>query len=169
MKVFETEEHEIAVLIRRIDLLLSKARRNELVHLGVTPAQAGVLHFTQMFKTPCTIIQLWQSMGRSNSSMVGIINRMERKDLIKRQVDYQNKKYTRILLTSKGKALYEKAVKLSAFVTIISSLPEEDKRKLKLYLDTLSEAAREVLEEQQSSKRKIRRGEDSASSKVVPQ
>jgi DNA-binding MarR family transcriptional regulator len=167
MKVLETEEHEIAVLIRRIDLLLSKARRNELVHLDITPAQAGVLHFVQMFEKPCTIIQLRQSMGRSNSSIVGIINRMERKGLIKRQVDFRNKKYTRILLTSKGKTLYEKAVKLSAFVAIISSLPKEDRQRLKLYLKALSETARKVLEEQQNSKRKIRKGEDSAFSKVA--
>jgi len=148
MTNFESVEHKIAVLIRRVDLLISKARRNELVHLGITPAQAGVLHFTQMLKAPCTIIQLRQLMGRSNSSMVGIINRMERDGLIKRQVDRQNKKYTRIFLTSKGKTLYEKAVKLSTFITIISNLPEEDKRKLKLYLSTLSKAARKVLEEQ---------------------
>ena len=67
MKVLVTEEHEIAVLIRRIDLLLSKTRRNELEHLGITPAQAGVLHFTQMFEKPCTIVQLRKSMGRSTA------------------------------------------------------------------------------------------------------
>jgi len=160
MTDFESEEHKIAVLIRRVDLLISKARRNELVHLGITPAQAGVLHFAQMLETPCAIIQLRQLMGRSNSSMVGIINRMERDGLITRQVDRQNKKYTRILLTSKGKTLYEKAVKLNTFVTIISSLPEEDKRKLKLYLSTLSKAARKVPEEQRNSKRKLLKGED---------
>lgn len=163
MKVLETEEHEIAVLIRRIDLLLSKARRNELVHLSITPAQAGVLHFTQIFEKPCTIIQLRQSMGRSNSSMVGIINRMERKGLVKRQVDCQSKKYTRVLLTEKGKVLYEEAVSLSGFLTIISSLPKEDRQRLKMYLNALAKAAQKVLEEQQNSKRKI------ASSKVAPQ
>jgi DNA-binding MarR family transcriptional regulator len=148
MRVFETEEHEIAVLIRRIDLLLSKARRNELVHLSITPAQAGVLHFTQMFEKPCTIIQLRQLMGRSNSSMVGIINRMERNGLIKRQVDSQSKKYTRVLLTEKGKVLYKEAVSLSGFLTIISSLPKEDRQRLKLYLNALTKAAQKVLEEQ---------------------
>jgi len=148
MTVFETEEHEIAVLIRRVDLFMSKARRNELVHLGVTPAHAGVLRFAQQFKKPCTIQQLRQSMGRSNSSMVGIINRMERNGLIKRQVDSQNKKYTQIIVTSKGKTLYDKAVGLSAFVTIISSLPKEDRKKLKQYLNNLSKVAQKVIEEQ---------------------
>jgi DNA-binding MarR family transcriptional regulator len=167
MKVLETEEHEIAVMIRRIDLLISKARRNELEHLSITPAQAGVLHFTQMFKEPCTIIQLRRSMGRSNSSMVGIINRMENQGLIRRQVDSQSKKYTRVLLTEKGKAIYEEAVSLNGFLTIISSLPKEDRQRLKLYLNALAETARKVVEEQ-NSKRRIREGEYSVSSKAVP-
>jgi DNA-binding MarR family transcriptional regulator len=165
MEVLVTEEHEIAVLIRRIDLLLSKTRRNELEHLGITPAQAGVLHFTQMFEKPCTIVQLRKSMGRSNSSMVGIINRMERSGLIKRQVDSQSKKYTRVLLTERGKALYEEAVSLNGFITIISSLPKEDRQRLKLYLTALTEAARKVLEEQQNSRKKTHKRERSVSSK----
>jgi DNA-binding MarR family transcriptional regulator len=148
MTIFESEEYKIAVLLRGVDFLISRARRNELAHLGITPAQSGVLRFAHMLKAPCTIIQLRQLMGRSNSSMVGIINRMERDGLIKRQVDHKNKKYTRIIPTSKGKALYEKAVKLSTFITIISSLPEEDRQRLKLYLNALTKAARKVLEEQ---------------------
>jgi len=154
MTAFETEEHKIAVMLRGVSLLMSRARQNELAHLGITPAHAGVLHFAQKFETPCTMQQLRQSMGRSNSAMVGIINRMERDGLIKRQVDHQNKKYTRILLTSKGEALYEKAVNLSVFTTIISSLPREARQKLILYLNTLDKTAREVLEEQQNLKRK---------------
>jgi DNA-binding MarR family transcriptional regulator len=165
MEVLVTEEHEIAVLIRRIDLLLSKTRRNELEHLSITPAQAGVLHFIQMFEKPCTIIQLRRSMGRSNSSMVGLINRMERKGLIKRQADSQSKKYTRVLLTERGKALYEEAVSLNAFTTIISSLPQEDRQRLKLYLNALTEEARKVLGEQQNSRKKTRKREYSASPK----
>lgn len=167
MTVFESEEHEIAVLIRRLDLFMSKARRNELVHLGITPAQAGVLNFAQKFETPCTILQLRNSMGRSNSSMVGIINRMERNGLIKRQTDSHNKKYTRIILTSKGKAIYEKAVRLSAFLTIISSLPKKDRAKLKLYLNTLNKVAHKVLDEQYRAKNQ--REEDLAPAEVVSQ
>jgi len=100
--------------------------------------------------------------------MVGIINRMERRGLIKRQVDSQSKKYTRVLLTEKGKALYEEAVSLNGFITIISSLPKEDRQRLKLYLNALTKAARKVLEEQQNSKKKTRKREYSVSSKVAP-
>lgn len=77
--------------------------------------------------------------------MVGIINRMERKGLIKRQVDSESKKYTRIILTEKGKNLYNQAVSLTAFAAIVSSLPKEDRQRLRSYLETLSTAAQNVL------------------------
>jgi DNA-binding MarR family transcriptional regulator len=145
---FESEEHEISVMLRHVVLLMTKARRNELAHLGITPPQIGVLHFAQKFKTPCTVIQLREMMRRSNSSLVAIINRLERKGLLKRGADSQSKKYTRIFLTEKGKDVYKKAVDLSAFNTIVSSLPEEDQQRLKSYLITLNDASQKILEEQ---------------------
>ncbi|MFP3975823.1 MAG: MarR family winged helix-turn-helix transcriptional regulator [Dehalococcoidia bacterium] len=145
MPLQEYEEHQIARMLRHVSLLMTKARQNELAHLGVTPSQVGVLHHAQMFDTPCTIIQLRELMRRSNSSMVGIINRMERKGLIKRQVDSESKKYTRIILTEKGKNLYNQAVSLTAFAAIVSSLPKEDRQRLRSYLETLSTAAQNVL------------------------
>jgi hypothetical protein len=77
----------------------------------------------------------------------------------------QSKKYTRVLLTERGKALYEEAVSLNVFITIISSLPKEDRQRLKLYLTALTEAARKVLEEQQNSRKKTHKRERSVSSK----
>lgn len=148
MTLFESDEHEIAVMLRQIVLLMTKARRNELAHLGITPPQIGVIHFVQKFQTPCTVIQLRESMRRSNSSMVAIINRMERKGLVKRQKDSRSKKYTRIFLTDKGKDIYKKAVDLGSFTTIVSSLPQEDQQRLKSYLTTLGEATQKILEKQ---------------------
>lgn len=145
---FESEEHEIVVMLRHVDLAITNARRNELAHLGITPPQIGILYFTQKYQTPCTVLKLRQLMRRSNSSLVAILNRMEQKGLIKREKDSGSKKYTRILLTEKGGDVYERAVNLSAFNTIVSSLPEEDRKRLKSYLDTLNEAAERLLEKQ---------------------
>lgn len=147
MTVFESEEREIAVLLRHVVLIMTKARRNELAHLDITPPQIGVLHFVQKFQTPCTIIQLRKLMRHSNSALVAIINRMERKGLIKRQPDPQSRRYTRVLITEKGKDVYERAANLSAFITIVSSLPEDDQQRLKSYLVTLTEAAQKFLGE----------------------
>jgi DNA-binding MarR family transcriptional regulator len=145
MTVFESEEYEIAMLVRRVSLMMHRARQNELMHLGLTPVQVGVLHFAQNLEEPCTIKQLLKFLYRRNSSMVGIINRMERDGLVQRQVDNRSKKHTQILITKKGAALYRKAINISAFTTIIDSLPKEDMSRMKQYLSTLNNAAEELL------------------------
>lgn len=145
MTLFESEEYKIAMLVRRVSLMMHRARQNELKHLGLTPVQVGVLHYTQKLEKPCTIKQLREFLYRSNSAMVGIINRMERDGLVQREVDSQSKKHTRILVTNKGKALYKKAANLSAFTTIITSIPKEDRQRLELIFNTLNNAAQKLL------------------------
>lgn len=157
MTFYESEEHEIAVRLRHINLLMTKVRRNELTHLGTTPQQIGVMRFMQKFQTPCTIIQLREAMQRSNSSLVAIINRLERKGLIERHPDSKNKNYTRVLVTEKGKELYRRAVDLNAFKIIVSSLHGEDIKKLKSYIETMISTAEKTLQEQQNSKNKKRK------------
>jgi DNA-binding MarR family transcriptional regulator len=147
MTLWESVEHEIVVLLRHLDLTYTKARRNELAPLGITPPQIGVLHFVQKFQEPCTIVQLRKVMRHSNSALVALINRMERKGLLKRQPDPASKKYTRIHLTEKGRAIYKRAMGLDSFITIVSNLPEDDQQKLKSYLVTLTEATQRLLGE----------------------
>jgi DNA-binding MarR family transcriptional regulator len=149
---YESEEHEIAVRLRHINLLMTKARRHELVHLGTTPQQVGVLRFVQKFQTPCTIIQLREAMHRSNSSLVNIINRLERKGLVERHPDSESKKFTRLFVTEKGKKLYQEAVNLNAFHSIISGLPLNDIKNLKSYIETMIDVAEKMLDEQAKAK-----------------
>lgn len=149
--VYESEEYKIAMLIRHVDLSITKARRNEMEFLGVTPPQMGILHFAMKFQPKCTVLTLRQHMLRSNNSLVAILNRMEKKELIERKPDPRNKKFTRITVTAKGEALYRQAMNLSSFSTIISSLPQQDREKLKEYLYVLGKSAMNVLVEQRDS------------------
>jgi DNA-binding MarR family transcriptional regulator len=167
MTFYESEEHEIAVRLRHIDLLMTKARRNELAHLGTTPQQIGVMRFMQKFQTPCTIIQLREAMKRSNSSLVAIINRLERKGLIERQTDSKSKKYTRVFVTEKGKELYKQAVELKAFNVIISSIPKEERQSLKSYIEIMIDAAEKQLKEQPNKKSKLIERKTAPQSKMV--
>jgi DNA-binding MarR family transcriptional regulator len=148
LPLWESLEHKIAVSVRTVDLLLGKIRHDELEHLGVTPAYVGVLHFAKKFDAPPTILELRDAMHRGNSSIVGIVNRMERDGLVTRQVDSQSKKFTRVVITEKGEALYEKAIQQDLFTRIISVLPVEDRNKLSEYLDILHREAKQVLDNQ---------------------
>lgn len=149
---FETEEYKIALLLRHVDLTITKARRNELEHLGITPPQIGILHFAKEDGIPCTVLKLRQTMNHSNSSLVAVLNRMEKKGLIQRQPDPRSKKFTRIVVTEKGKAIYKQAMSLSAFNTIISSLPTEDRLRFKQNLNTLKQTAHKFLKSQTGTK-----------------
>jgi hypothetical protein len=48
-------------------------------------------------------------------------------------------------VTEKGQEIYEEAMNLSAFNTIISSLPPEDMQRFKQSLNVLQEAADKLL------------------------
>jgi len=150
---YESEEHEIAVILRHSVLLMTNIRRYELAHFDITPQQIGVMRFMQKFPTACTVLQLREVMRRSNSSLVAIINRLERKGLVQRQTDSKNKKYTRVFVTEKGKELFKKAMEMSAFSIIISSLPEKDRQRLKSYVNTINRTAEKILDEQYKGKR----------------
>ncbi len=84
-------------------------------------------------------------MHRSNSSLVNILKRMEKNGLVRRQSDLHNKKFTRVVITEKGQAIYMKALHLSAFDAVISCLPRKDQQMLKKYLDILFKAAEEYV------------------------
>jgi DNA-binding MarR family transcriptional regulator len=157
MTYYESEEHEVAVRLRHITLLMTKVRRHELVHLNITPQQLGVMRFAQKLEEPCTIIQLREAMQRSNSSLVNIINRLERRGLMARQTDSKSKKYTRVSVTKTGKELFKKAMESNGFKVIVSSLPEKDVQKLKYYVETLIGAAEKTLEEQRNNNGKIKK------------
>lgn len=143
--VFETQEYKIAVLLRHVDLTITKARRIELEPLGITPPQMGILHFAQDDGIPCTVLKLRRTMLHSNSSLVNVLNRMEKKGLIERQPDPRSRKFTRIVVTEKGQEIYQKAMNLSAFHTIISSLSAEDKQCFQQHLNVLKQAADKLL------------------------
>lgn len=159
MTYFESEEHEIAVILRHSVLLMTNVRRYELAQFDITPQQIGVMRFMQKFPTACTIIQLREVMRRSNSSLVAIINRLEQKGLVQRQTDSKSKKYTRVFVTEKGKELFKKAMEMSTFTIIISSLPEEDQQRLKSYINTINRTAEKILDEQHKVNRKIQKEE----------
>jgi DNA-binding MarR family transcriptional regulator len=150
--VFETEEYQICLRIRHLDLRITKARRIELEHLDITPPQIGILHFIQKFTSPCTVLELRRYMIHSNSSIMALLNRMEKKGLLRRQPDTKNKRYTRIVLTEQGKALYQKAMSLNTFKEIVSCLPLKDQDKLKEYVELMIDAAERHLETQKNNK-----------------
>jgi DNA-binding MarR family transcriptional regulator len=72
---------------------------------------------------------------------MALLKRMEKKGLLYRRQDSKNRKYTRLFLTEKGKAVYRRAMHLNVFDSIITGISENDKKQLQQYIEVLIKAA----------------------------
>lgn len=142
---FESKSHKIAVLIKETHLIITKIRSNEVKKICISPNWLCNLHFISKFEKPPTISELSKAQNMSNSALVSINKRMERAGLLIRKKDIQNKKYTRVYLTRKGRALYKKALALNSFDLVMSKISDADKENLLMYLNEIYTAGREIL------------------------
>lgn len=94
-------------------LLISKVRRglkknNEkaLMPTRITPEQAAVLYIITNSSQDVSPSQLAKLMLREAQTITGILNRMEKKGLIKRSNNRQRRNVVKIAITKKGEAAY---------------------------------------------------------------
>ena len=105
----------------------------------VTPVQYGVLHcLWKGAKT--TPKEIASELKLENSTISGILDRMEKKDLLKRQVSTEDRRYIEVVLTEKGASLEKPVLDTidQANLDILASIPEEEQKVLKKNLRLLA-------------------------------
>jgi len=78
--------------------------RKELEPLGVTPVQYGVMNCL-FHEDGCMASHLAERLGLDSSTMTGILDRLEQKDLVCRVSDVRDRRALQVFLTSKGHSL----------------------------------------------------------------
>ena len=75
-----------------------------------------------------------------NSTISGILDRMEKKNLLKRQVSTEDRRYIEVVLTEKGASLEKPVLDTidQANLDILASIPEEEQQILKKNLRLLA-------------------------------
>ena len=75
-----------------------------------------------------------------NSTISGILDRMEKKDLLKRQVSTEDRRYIEVVLTEKGAALEKPVLDTidTANIDILADIPDEEQQILKKNLRLLA-------------------------------
>ena len=105
----------------------------------ITPVQYAVLY--------C----LWENNGTSpkeiaerlkleNSTISGILERMKKKELIKRSISKEDRRFIQVVLTEKGASLNEDVLATVEQVNteVLSVFSDEERESLKSYLRTLA-------------------------------
>jgi len=112
-------------LIIHMRRAMYKARAKELLQYGITPEEAALLFAVQAIGYRATPAEISRWLLREPHSTIGLLNRMERKGLLKRSKDLERKNLVRVAITKKGQQAYSHAAKRESIHRILSSLSKE--------------------------------------------
>lgn len=125
-----------------------KARAKELSPYGITSVEAGVLFSIQAISqdtgNKITPAELSRWMFREHHTVSALLNRMEKKGLIKKTKDSHIKTQWRISVTEKGQEAYRQATKRKVIHTVMSTLSEKERQQLELSLKKIRDKALKV-------------------------
>jgi DNA-binding MarR family transcriptional regulator len=132
------------ILLDQTDSIITNAIELEIKHLRVTQPQARVLSMLSREDRPVTLDELANWTLKEFNSVSTLINRMEKKGLIKKEKKAGDLK-TYISLTEKGSDLYHKGVTERSIHLIFEKLTAEEKTRLDAILKKLRDTTRDLL------------------------
>jgi DNA-binding MarR family transcriptional regulator len=141
MSKIEDREYDIWILLSRVYHLIAMLRKLELSKFDILPQQSYILFIIKALGNETTPSKISEFVYQQRSSISDILNRMVKQDLIKKTNKSGGKKRVIVTLTKKG----EKALLLSENRTylhkVMTSLTEEQKRRLESALEIMRDSA----------------------------
>jgi DNA-binding MarR family transcriptional regulator len=138
------QDINLYILLDQVDSIITNAIELEIKHLRMTQPQVRVLTMLSRENRPVTINELANWTLKEFNSVSTLINRMERKGLIKKVKKTGDLK-TYVTLTEKGSNLYHKQVTERSIRLIFEKLTSEEKKQLELTLKKLRDTTRDLL------------------------
>lgn len=125
-------EYRCGALLKQINDFMEKNANRALKEQDITISQSGVLVLLdKKAEKMATFKELEKSFGVSQPTMVGIINRLEHKELVDILADSDDKRIRRAQLTQKGADKCREGYKhmKAAEDLLLSSLTTEEKKE----------------------------------------
>jgi|WetSurMetagenome_2_1015567.scaffolds.fasta_scaffold145290_1 DNA-binding MarR family transcriptional regulator len=138
-------DHELWVLLRQARDAVHKVRDNELRQFGISSVQASILFIIQAIGHEATAAEISRWIFRRPHGVSMLLNRMQKKELIKRVKSPQRKNVSRIIITTKGQKALDESAKGACIHRVMSTLDPEEQALLKSYLLKLRDTACEDL------------------------
>ncbi|OGO20371.1 MAG: hypothetical protein A2144_11260 [Chloroflexi bacterium RBG_16_50_9] len=145
-RLMTDQDRRLVVLLRLTTDAIVKVRRKELRRkYGVSIEEWGALSIIRRIGDKATPAEIARWMFREHHSVVALLNRMEKKGLVKKTRDLDRKNMMRVRLTEKGEQVYITSAKASAHRGVVSDLSKDERRQLIQYLTILRDRALEKL------------------------
>ena len=124
-------ESEIVLLLRRIVRAVELDSRRLSKQFNTTPAQLLALRQLNISGTD-TLAQLAEQVGLTSSTMVGVIDRLEKKGLVVRVRDKNDRRNVNIVITEAGKDYLKDSPKLlqDKFMDQLNRYSSEEKNNI---------------------------------------
>jgi DNA-binding MarR family transcriptional regulator len=139
-------DHEVNlyILLDQTDSIVTNTIELELKHLRVTQPQIRILTMLSRQDEPVTLEQLSNWTLKEFNSVSTLINRMEKKGLVKKtKKDGDLRTY--VDLTEKGSKLYHLDVTERSIHLIFEKLSEEERKQLRALLMKVRDATRDIM------------------------
>jgi DNA-binding MarR family transcriptional regulator len=121
-------------------------KRKELRKFGFTFEEAAVLIQISKLGDKATPTELSRQLLRKHHSITGLLLRMEKKGLIKRNKDLNRRNMIRVSMTEKGELLYQEAKSEDILNKMADLLSDEQKQNLSDGLNILRDKAFDILQ-----------------------
>ena len=134
-------DYELWVLLLQARDVLFNAREKELRQYGISAMEAAALFIIQAIGDGATPTEISRWMIRAPHTISALLDRMEKKGLVRKSKDLDRKNLVRVSLTEKGKEAYNNSARRELIYSIISALSNEERQQLSKSLQTLRDRA----------------------------
>jgi len=135
------EDYNLWVLLHQTTDAVLRARQKELDQFGISFIEVGVLVVIQAIGEKATPSEISRRIFREPHSVSALLNRMEKRGLLRKTQDLDRKNLVRVSITEKGQQAYDKSTRRKSIRKIMSSLSEEERQQLRSCLEKLQNKA----------------------------
>ena len=130
-------DYELWVLLHQTSDIIARARDDELRGFGVSEVQAAVLFVVKNAQVPVTPAEISRWLFREPHTVSGLLNRMVKQGLIKKEKNLERKNLIRVTLTKKGEEAYQRSEEQRGIQKILSTLSQKERDNLRAHLGKL--------------------------------
>lgn len=138
-------DYNLWVLVQHARDSMAAARTKELDEYGISIVEAAVLFVIQVAEQSgdiqATPAEISRWVFRKSNTIAALLNRMEKKGLVKRVNDLHKRNLVRIAITDTGQTVFKKSAKRKSLRKMMSVLSEEQRQQLWASLSLLRDSA----------------------------
>ena len=136
-------DYELWVLLHQACDAVGKVRDDEMRQFGITRMQAAILFILKVVEAPATPAEIARWLIREPHTVSGLLDRMEKRGLVRITKDPARKHLLRIVITEKGEKAYQRSRELKTIHASLSCLSQEEHDDLRAYLKRVRNRALE--------------------------